>query len=143
MDIFTSLPDSLDSLTTFASQLQWLTGIAIAHPLWSVVAVLLSIVTLQVLVDLVKRGLQAGLGFMVRLPLGISRWVWTRLSAGTESKQQRVSVLLNRLDQLRAEEATVLAELKGLVSKTAPETAASETTAPETAEENAGKAIAN
>ncbi|MEL6488815.1 MAG: hypothetical protein AAFQ95_02540 [Cyanobacteria bacterium J06621_3] len=143
MDIFTSLPDSLDSLTTFASQLQWLTGIAISHPLWSVVAVLLSIVTLQVLVDLVKRGLQAGLGFIVRLPLSVSWWIWTRLSAGTESKQQRVSVLLNRLDQLRAEEATVLAELKGLVSKTDPETAASETTASETAEENAGKAIAN
>ena len=123
MDIFTSLPDSLDSLGAFVSQLQWLIGIAIAHPVLSVIAVLLGIVTLQILADLVKRGLQAILGFVIRLPLGTSQWIWQKLSTGSTSRQQRVTVLLNRLDQLRAEEAIVLAELKGLVSKTATETA--------------------
>ena len=117
MDIFTSLPDSLDSLGTFVGQLQWLIGLGIAHPIWAVVVVLLSIGTLQLLADLVKRGIQASLRFVVSLPFGISRWIWQRLPIGAASRQDRATDLLNRLDQLRAEEAMVLAELRGLVSK--------------------------
>lgn len=115
MDIFTSLPDSLEVLGTFVTQVQMLASMAFAHPIWAVGLLLLGIGVLQLAADLVKRGIKAGIVFLLSLPLRTSRWIWQRATVGAPAEPNRVSTLLDRLDGLRAEEAEVLAELRGLV----------------------------
>ncbi|MGC1309976.1 MAG: hypothetical protein WA885_22340 [Phormidesmis sp.] len=115
------LPDSLDTLTTLATQVQSVINIAINHPLWAVGLVLLSVVFIQIVVDLIKRILKASLTFVLKLPLTLSQWVWQRLTTPAQpSSKTQVSQLISRLEALRQEQDQVVAELKALLSSAEP-----------------------
>ncbi|MEL6350425.1 MAG: hypothetical protein AAFR58_01530 [Cyanobacteria bacterium J06627_28] len=117
-----ALPDSLDTLGTFASQLQALISAALAHPFWAIGLLLLGIGLLQLIADLVKRVLKASLTFIVTLPLTLSQWAWKRATTPATSKADQINQLLTRLDNLRAEQDQVIDELKTLMDST-PKTA--------------------
>ncbi|MEL7141026.1 MAG: hypothetical protein AAFY33_10985 [Cyanobacteria bacterium J06643_4] len=113
-----ALPDSLDTLGTFASQLQVLISAALAHPFWAIGLLLLGIGLLQLIADLVKRVLKASLTFIVTSPLTLSQWVWKRATTPVTSKADQINQLLTRLDNLRAEQDQVIDELKTLMAST-------------------------
>ena len=111
------LPDSLDTLTTLAAQLQTVIGTAISHPLWAIAAVLFTIVLIQIAADLVKRVLKASLAFVLKLPLMLSQWLWKKATASAQPSQAaQVDQLIARLEVLRQEQDQVVAELKTLLS---------------------------
>ncbi|MEL6259447.1 MAG: hypothetical protein AAFR12_00140 [Cyanobacteria bacterium J06626_6] len=111
------LPNSLDQLANFASQLQTAISAAISHPILAVLTVLLTIALIQIIADLVKRFIKAGLTFVLKLPLMLSQWLWQRVTASTEpTKSAQIKDLLIRLEMLRQEQDHVLEELKQLVS---------------------------
>ncbi|MEO0768684.1 MAG: hypothetical protein AAFY72_04510 [Cyanobacteria bacterium J06649_4] len=116
------LPDSLDTLSTVASQLQWLITTALAHPFWAVVALVLSIGLIQLIADLVKRIIRASLTFVLTLPLRLSQWIWKRATATPKAIPQtpsaKIDQLLIRLEALRQEQDQVIAELKTLLPTT-------------------------
>lgn len=113
-----ALPDSLDTLGTFASQLQVLISAALAHPFWAIGLLLLSIGLLQLVADLVKRVLKASLTFILTSPLTLSQWVWKRATTPATSKADQINQLLTRLDDLRTEQDEVISELKALMAST-------------------------
>ncbi len=110
------LPDSLETLTTVATQLQNIVSAAIGHPVGAIALLLLSIVLLQILADLVKRVLKTGVAFVLKLPLLLSQWLWQKAVKPQPSPANRVDQLMARLDALRQEQDEVVAELKSLVS---------------------------
>ncbi len=111
------LPDSLDTLTTLAAQIQTVVSAAIGHPVWAIAAVLLTIVLIQIIADLVKRVLKASLAFVLKLPLVLSQWLWKKATASAQPSQvAQVNQLISRLDILRQEQDQVVAELKTLLS---------------------------
>lgn len=115
-----ALPESLDGLATFSAQLQAVTGFVIAHPLWSVGALILAVVLLQVLADLLRRLLKSGLTFLLKLPLLLSQWLWERVVTSRRSapvaQASQVEHLISRLEALRAEQDEVVTELKRLLA---------------------------
>lgn len=113
-----ALPDSLDTLGTFASQLQVLISAALAHPFWAIALLLLSIGLLQLIADLVKRVLKASLTFILTSLLTFSQWIWKRATTPATSKADQIDRLLTRLDNLRAEQDQVIDELKTLMAST-------------------------
>lgn len=112
------LPDSLETLGNLAAQLQRLITAAISHPILAVVALLLSIGLIQLAADLVKRTIQAGLKFVLKLPLTLSQHLWKQLTTNPDSKQTQIDRLLDRLEALRLEQDQVIAELKPLLAST-------------------------
>ena len=111
------LSDSLDTLSGLALQLQHLVATVIAHPVWAVGGVVLAIVFLQIVADLIKRFLKAGLTFALKSPLTISQWLWQRITAPTQpDTSDRIAHLLERLEQLNQEQTEVSTELKSLLS---------------------------
>jgi hypothetical protein len=117
-------PDSLNTLTTVATQLQTVVGSAMSHPIWAIATLLLAIVLIQMVADLVKRVLKAGLAFVIKLPLLLSQWVWKKATARTKqpqvpslarSKAEQIEQLLSRLESLREEQDQVVADLKILL----------------------------
>ncbi len=116
---WTELPDSLDTLTTLAAQIQTVIGTAIGHPAWAIAAVLFTIVLIQIIADLVKRVLKASLAFVLKLPLTLSQWLWKKATASAQPSQAaQVDRLVARLDSLRQEQDQVVTELKTLLSST-------------------------
>lgn len=112
------LPDSLTTLTALAAQLQTVISTAIAHPIWAIVLLLLTIVLIQILADLIKRLLKTSLTFVLRLPLILSQWLWQKATATAQPSQTaQLSQLLTRLDALRQEQDQVISELKSLLPK--------------------------
>ncbi|MGB3295798.1 MAG: hypothetical protein WBB01_22670 [Phormidesmis sp.] len=112
-----SLPDSLDTLSTLAAQLQTLVAAVIQHPIWAVTAVVLSIVLLQIIVDLIKRAIKAGLTFVLKLPLSMSQWLWKRATTTPPTETEaRVAQLMARLESLRQEQGQITAEINALLS---------------------------
>jgi hypothetical protein len=109
------LSDSFAPVTTLANQLAAVIAGAIAHPFWAIALFVVAIVALQIVADLIKRLLKAGLSFVFRLPVNVSQWVWHRAIAPT-SAPTRVEFLLARLDALRLEQDEVLTELKTLLA---------------------------
>lgn len=115
------LTDSLESLANFANQLQILVTTAIAHPLWAVGAIVFGVGLLQLIADLTKRVIKSTLTFVLTLPLLLSQWVWkrattTQASTASASKKERINQLVERLDQLRLEQAQTVAELKTMLA---------------------------
>lgn len=110
------LPDSFETLGNLAVQLQRLITVALSHPVWAVIVVLLSIGLIQLAADLVKRTLQASLTFALTLPLMLSQRLWKQITTNPETKQTQINQLLERLDTLRQEQDQVIAELRPLLS---------------------------
>ena len=132
---WTELPDSLDTLTTLAAQLQTVIGAAISHPVWAIAAVLFTIVLIQITADLVKRVLKTSLAFVLKLPLVLSQWLWKKVTAPAQPSQAaQVDQLLARLDILRQEQDQVVVELKTLLSST-PSSSISPSSAPSSFEQ--------
>ncbi|MBE9061720.1 hypothetical protein [cf. Phormidesmis sp. LEGE 11477] len=117
------LPDSLETLGNLAVQLQRLITVAISHPIWAVITLLLSIGLIQLAADLVKRTIQASLRFILTLPLMLSQRLWKQITTNPETKQAQINQLLNRLETLRQEQDQVIAELKPLLSSSPAPTA--------------------
>lgn len=112
-----SLPDSLDTLSTLAAQLQTLITAVIQHPIWAVTVVVLSIVLLQIIVDLIKRAIKAGLTFVLKLPLSLSQWLWKRATTSPPTETEaKVAELMARLESLRQEQGQITAEINALLS---------------------------
>lgn len=112
-----SLPDSLDTLGSLAAQLQSVTTAAVSHPIRAIAAVVLTITLLQIIADLIKRALKAGLTFILRLPLALSQWLWRRATTTPPTDQEaQIGQLMTRLDALRQEQDGVVAEIKSLLS---------------------------
>ncbi len=111
-----SLPDSLDTLGSLAAQLQGVTTAVVSHPIRAIAAVVLTITLLQIIADLVKRALKAGLTFVLRLPLSLSQWLWRRATTPPTDQAAQISQLMTRLDALRKEQDEVVAEIKSLLS---------------------------
>ena len=117
-----ALPDALNSLGMFASQLQTVIAAALSHPFWAIGIVIVSIGLLQLVADLVKRILKAGLKLILTLPLQLSQWLWKQATAPSATKvneKARITQLLNQLDTLRTEQNEVIEELKGLLQSSA------------------------
>lgn len=112
------LPDSLETLGNLATRLQQLITAAISHPILAVIVLLLSIGLIQLAADLVKRTIQAGLRFMLMLPLMLSQRLWKQITTNPDSRQTQIDQLLERLESLRIEQEQVIAELKPLLSST-------------------------
>lgn len=113
-----ALPDTLSSLGNFANQLQSLIATALSHPFWAIGLVIVSIGLLQLVADLVKRILKAGLGLIITFPLRLSQWLWKQATTTAEKErddQKRVTHLLNRLETLQIEQGQIMGELKELL----------------------------
>ena len=115
------LPD-LNAVSSLAAQIQTVISSAIAHPLWAVAIILLSITLIQIIADLIKRSLKAALTLLLRLPLFISQWIWKRTIAFPKNQPSLSTVeqadqLLARLETLRQEQDRVIADLKALLSE--------------------------
>lgn len=111
-----SLPD-LSSLSTLAAQVQTLISTVIQHPIWAITAVVLTIVLLQIIVDLLKRALKAGLTFVLKLPLSLSQWLWKRATTTPPTETEaKIAQLMARLESLRQEQGQVTAEITALLS---------------------------
>lgn len=111
-----SLPD-LSSLSTLAAQVQRVIATVIQHPIWAVTAVVLTIVLLQIIVDLLKRALKAGLTFVLKLPLSLSQWLWKRATTSPPTETEaKIASLMARLESLRQEQGQITAEINALLS---------------------------
>ena len=139
IDLPERLPD-LSAIGTLAVQFQAVISSAIAHPIWAIVVVLLSITFIQIIADLIKRSLKALLTLLLKFPLLISQWIWKRtVSPKALSKTQRqatVDQLIAKLEALRQEQDQVLSELKSLlhqpaISKPAPPSEDSKSLSPQ------------
>lgn len=118
VDLSMDLSDSLETLTTFATQLQTVVSAAISHPIWAIAAVVLTIVLIQIIADLVKRILKTSLAFVLKLPLLLSQWIWRRATMPAQATQAyQIEQLIARLEALRSEEAQVVLELKTLLAQ--------------------------
>ncbi|MEM8505408.1 MAG: hypothetical protein AAF716_19935 [Cyanobacteria bacterium P01_D01_bin.1] len=135
------LPDSLETLGNFATQLQRVTTTAISHPILAVVTLLLSIGLIQLAADLVKRTIQASLKFVLTLPLVLSQRLWKRITTDPDSKQTQINQLLNRLETLRQEQDQVIAELKPLLSTSVLTDSPNGTSAPTPVTERSRRAL--
>ena len=117
-DLPNRLPD-LSALGTLAAQIQAVISSAIAHPIWAIVIIVLSIALIQIVADLIKRSLKALLALLLKFPLLISQWIWKRtFSAKALSNTQRQATadqLIAKLETLRQEQDQVLDELKALL----------------------------
>ncbi len=112
------LPDSLETLTTFATQLQTVVSAAVGHPVWAIAAVVLTIVLIQIIADLVKRILKTSVAFVLKLPLLLSQWIWQKATAPAQASQAaQVDQLIARLEALRSEQDQVVLELKTLLGE--------------------------
>jgi len=118
------LPDSLESLSTFANQLQTVVSAAIAHPLFAVIIVVFSIGLIQLIADLVKRIIRSTLTFVLTLPLTLSQWIWKKVTAhsaadpslkGVTSRTGQINQLIERLEALRTEQDQIMTELKDML----------------------------
>ena len=138
LDFWSSLPDmsrlpdidlpdipNLNALGSLAGQLQAVISGAIAHPVWAIAIVLLSITLIQIVADLIKRSLKAFLSILLKLPLFISQWIWRRVTSQKKaptdaqivSKAEQADQLIARLEALRQEQDTVISALKDLLSQ--------------------------
>jgi hypothetical protein len=122
--LFTALPwasDSLNALTDLAAQLQLLIAGVIAHPVWALVLLAVSIGLLQIAIDLIKRALKAAITLTLKLPLNLSQWLWQRATAPSPDAQQaQIDQLINHLDTLQQDQIQTLAQLKQLLSQSTP-----------------------
>lgn len=124
------LPD-LNALGSLAAQIQTVISRAIAHPLWTIVLILLAITLIQIVADLIKRSLRAILTLLLKLPLFMSQWIWKRTvgqakpptDAQILSKAEQADQLIARLETLRQEQAQVIADLKSLLNQPTPPSA--------------------
>lgn len=120
------LPD-LTAISRLASQIQALISSAIAHPLWAIALILLSITLIQIIADLIKRSLKAALTLLLKFPLLISQWIWQRTIASPKSHldtdlstAEQADRLIAKLETLRQEQDQVLIELKALLNQPLP-----------------------
>ena len=110
------LPDTLDTLTAFVTQVPTWLSMAISHPAWAIVAVLTSLVCIQIVIDLFKRAIKTSLTLVIKLPLVVSQWLWQRATTPSQPSQSvQVNELILRLEALRSEQDQVIAELKALL----------------------------
>ncbi len=122
-----NLPD-LNALSNLAMQIQAIISHAIAHPLWTVALVLLSITLIQIVADLIKRSLKAILTLLLKLPLFASQWIWKRTVGQSKpptndqirSKAEQANQLIAQLETLRQEQDQIITELKSLLSQSSP-----------------------
>lgn len=115
-----NLPDSLNSLAMMANQLQVAINWAIAHPLWAVITILLTITLIQIIADLIKRFVKAALTFTLKLPLTLSQWIWQRATApSAPNTTDQIQQLISQLESLRTEQDHIMAQLKSLLSDSA------------------------
>ena len=117
LDFSLDFPGSLDSVAGFITQLQSAIASAIQHPFLAILALLVGIGLLQLIADLVKRILKASIAFILTLPVNLSQWIWKRATTSSKaSKETQIEQLIDQLETLRAEEAQIITELKGLLS---------------------------
>jgi hypothetical protein len=129
------LPDSLETVTTVATQIQTVASAALSHPIWAIATLLLTVVLIQMVADLIKRVLKASLTFLLKLPLMVSQLLWQKLTASAAarlpkkaspslttstvlSEATEIEQLISRLEALREEQDQVVAELKTLLAAT-------------------------
>jgi hypothetical protein len=113
--------DSLNALTDLAAQLQTLIAGALAHPIWAIALLAVSIGLLQIAIDLIKRALKAAITLTLKLPLTLSQWLWQRVTAPSpEAQQAQIDQLIDRMDALHQDQVQTIAELKQLLSQPAP-----------------------
>ena len=111
-----SLSDSLGSLAAMANQIQIMVNGAIAHPVWAIALILLTITLIQIIADLAKRIVKAALAFVIRLPLSLSQWIWKRATAPAKPEvSAQAHQLIEQLESLRAEQDQIIAQLKRLL----------------------------
>ncbi|MBW4487139.1 MAG: hypothetical protein KME12_05050 [Trichocoleus desertorum ATA4-8-CV12] len=103
------------------------------HPFWSVGLLLVLLVLLQGLLSTIAQLIQqAGIG-LLRSPWKLSQWLFgfsarsfqSALTAGdakqgTDSKQQRLSEIVDRLEALKQEQDALLQEVKAIVASEEP-----------------------
>ena len=85
-------PNSLDTLSTFAGQLQSVITAAVTHPFWAIGLIVLSIGLIQLVADLVKRMIKAALAFLLKLPLMLSQWIWKKATIKKEADSPEAPV---------------------------------------------------
>jgi len=104
----------------------------IQHPFWSVGLLLVMLVLLQGLLSAIAQLIQrAGLA-LLRSPWKLSQWLFgfstksfqAALTPGpkreAESKQQRLTEIMNRLEVLKQEQDALLQEVKAIVASDSP-----------------------
>lgn len=119
------LSDSLTALSAFATQVQKVSAMVLTHPIWAILLLILSVGLLQLIVDLIKRSIKASLTFVLKLPLIASQWVWQRatalpMTAQAHPQPDQIEQLMAQLERLRQEQDQIIADLKTLLSASAP-----------------------
>ena len=119
-----NVSDSLGGLAALANQLQSVINGVIAHPIWALTIVLLTITLIQILADLVKRFVKTTLTLLLRLPLFLSQWIWQSVTsksaaplANSDGIDGQIEQLIHRLESLRAEQDQVIEQIKLLVAE--------------------------
>ncbi|MEO0705594.1 MAG: hypothetical protein AAF050_08015 [Cyanobacteria bacterium J06649_5] len=119
-----ALVDSpLNSLAAIATQIQAIAATVIRHPVWAIALFVLGIGLLQVVVDLIKRLLKAGITLLLKLPFLLSQWIWKRATIAPGSQAEQVEQLLEQLETLRQQQDDIVAQLRTVLSGSLQQTA--------------------
>lgn len=82
------------------------------HPYWLVAIAISLIILLQLSISLVGQVLRRFLRWLGRSPFFLGRWLLTKTTAVETSQEQQIAIILQRLNSLQEEQATLLTELK-------------------------------
>ena len=82
------------------------------HPYWLVAIAVTLIILLQLSISLIGQLLRRFLKWLGRSPFSLGRWLLTKTTTAETLEEQRIATILQRLNNLQEEQATLLAELK-------------------------------
>lgn len=85
------------------------------HPYWLFAIAIALIIVLQLSLSLMSHLLRRSLKWLGKSPLFLGRWLLTQrplASPAEESPEQRLAMLLTKLENLQQEQAILLAELQ-------------------------------
>ena len=82
------------------------------HPYWLIAIAITLIILLQLSISLIGQLLRRFLKWLGRSPFSLGRWLLTKTAVTEPLPDQQITTILQRLNSLQEEQATLLAELK-------------------------------
>ncbi|MEM9264071.1 MAG: hypothetical protein AAGA46_00950 [Cyanobacteria bacterium P01_F01_bin.13] len=95
-------------LTPAETALLW----GLHHPYWLIAIAISLLILLQLSLSITGQLLRRILRWLSRSPFSLGRWLLTKTAARETLQEQQIATILQRLDRLQKEQATLLAELK-------------------------------
>ncbi len=87
------------------------------HPYWLVAIAIGLLILLQVGLSITGQLLRRSLKWLSRSPFSFGRWLLTKTTLKEIPQEQQITTILQRLDRLQKEQATLLVELKKQLPK--------------------------